>query len=132
MKKKLTKWNMTFQAMCILLGAIVGLTLFYVVKGDFNISVLFGFFVGAILLTTMNFIKVRIKKDATPDVDERIMNNMLKYFSMLSYLLIGLSIIGLTIATLSGIEQISISLLWIPLIIYLSLSGFGAFIVSRR
>lgn len=123
---------MTFQAIFILLGAIAGLTLVYVVKGDFNISVLFGFFVGAILLTTMNFIKVRIKKDATPDVDERIMNNMLKYFSILSYLLIGFSIIGLMIATLSGIEQISISLLWIILIIYLSLSGLGAFIVSRR
>lgn len=132
MKKKRIKWNMTFQAICILLGAIVGLSIIYIVNGDFNFSVLLGFTVGAILLITMNIVKVRIKKDTTPDVDERTMNHMLKYFTILSYSFSGLLIIGLFIATLNGIEHISISLLWILLLVFLSLSGFGAFIVSRK
>lgn len=132
MKKKIQKWNMAFQAIVIMLGAIVGLSIVYFVKGEFYFSVLLGFLAGAGILIVINIIKVCIKNDRTPDADERTIKNMLKFFVFSSHLFIGLLLVALSISTLTGIEQVSLSYLWIIIISYLWISGVGAFIVSRR
>lgn len=132
MKKKLQKWNLAFSAICGMAGAIIGLIIFYIVKGEFNFSSLLGFLTASAILIIINVIKVLLKKDKTPETDERTIRNMRKYFLYTSHIFIGMLFIALGVITLIGIESISITSLWIIIIAYLWFNGIGGIIVSRR
>lgn len=62
MKKKLQKWDLAFIAVFIVLGSTIGLTIIYVITGEFNLSSLLGFLTGATILIIINIIKVLINK----------------------------------------------------------------------
>lgn len=132
MKKKLQKWNLTFMAVCGMLGAMIGLIIIYAITGEFNFSSLLGFLTAAAILIIINVIKVLVKKDNTPETDERTRKNMLKFLLYASHIFIGTLFIALGIITILGIESISITYLWIIIIAYLWFSGIGGFIVSRK
>ncbi|SHG71297.1 hypothetical protein [Ornithinibacillus halophilus] len=131
-KKKIQKWNLAFMAVCTMVGVLLGLTLIYIVKGQFNFSVLLGALTASAILIIINVIKVHLKKDRTPETDERTVKNLLKFYVYSSHIFLGLLFVALGIITLVGIENISITYLWILIIAYLWISGIGALVVSRR
>lgn len=132
MKKILQKWNLAFIAVCTVLGSIIGLTIIYLTTGKFNVSSLLGFLTGATILLVINIIKVLIKKDETPETDERIKKNLMIYLLYSSHIFIGLLFLALTLISFLGFETVSLTYLWIIIIAYLWISGIGGFIVSRR
>lgn len=132
MKKILQKWNLAFSAICGVLGAFIGLTIIYTTTGKFDISLVLGVLAGATIIIVINFIKVLIKKDETPETDERIKKNLIIYLLYSSHIFIGLLFLALTLISFLGFETVSLTYLWIIIIAYLWISGIGGFIVSRR
>lgn len=132
MRKDSEKWNVTFRAINVLAGIILGLTIVYIIKEEFNLNVLLGALTGIILLIVVNVMKVRLKSDRTPDTDERIQKNLLKFHLFSSHIFIGLLFFALCISMFIGIGKISTIYLWSIIIVYICFSGIGAWIVSRR
>src|SRR5690625_4860584 len=132
MKQILQKWNLAFSAICGVLGAFIGLTIIYTTTGKFDISLVLGVLAGATIIIVINFIKVLIKKDETPETDERIKKNLIIYLLYSSHIFIGLLFLALTLISFLGFETVSLTYLWIIIIAYLWISGIGGFIVSRR
>jgi small-conductance mechanosensitive channel len=131
-KKNTGKWNLTVRTISILIGAMLGLSLVYIIQNEANLNVLLGALTAALVLIGINVIKVKKKKDVVPDSDERTVRNVLTYFLISTHLLLGLSFLALGIISLMGVEFVPVVSLWIIIIVYLLLSGIGAFIVSRR
>ncbi|WP_010271461.1 hypothetical protein [Paenibacillus senegalensis] len=132
MRKNMEKWNLTFRAINVLVGVILGLSIVYFIKEEFNLSILLGALTGTVILTVTNIMKALLKRDRTPDTDERTEKNMLKFYLFSSHIFIGLLFIALCISSFLGIEEILTVYLWIIIIAYICFSGIGAFIVSRR
>ncbi|GIQ63405.1 hypothetical protein PACILC2_19730 [Paenibacillus cisolokensis] len=132
MQKNMGKWNLTFRAISILAGAVLGLTLVYIIQEGVNLSVLLGALTATIILIVINVIKVRMQNDTIPDTDERTVKNVLKFFVFSSHILLGILFIALSMISFMGVKLVPISYLWIIIIGYLLIMGIGAFIVSRR
>jgi len=126
------KWNLTFRAINMLVGVILGLTIVYIIKEEFDLNVLLGAITGIVILIVINVIKIWLKRDRTPDTDERIQKNMLTFHLFSSHIFIGILFVALCISMFIGIKYISTIYLWIIIIAYICFSGIGAFIVSRR
>lgn len=126
------KWHLTFRAVRILVGFVLGLTLVSVIRGEFNLSVLLGAIAAVCILFIANLIKIRMQKDGLPETDERIKNNILKLFVFSSQIFIGLTFISLSIMMFTNVEAVALSYLWIIMISYLLITGIGAFIVSKK
>ena len=132
MRKKLQKWGLAVMAVFSMIGAILGITLVYIFRGHFNISALLGAFAGTMILIMINIIKVSLKKNTLPEVDERTVKNISTFFLYSSHIFLLLLLIALTIITLMGGDSIQIIHLWIGIFAYLWISGIGALIVYRR
>lgn len=132
MKKNAGKWNLMFRSISILVGAILGLSLLYIIQNEANLSVLLGASTATLILIGINVIKIRMKDDAIPDSDERTVKNVLTFSFISTYLLLGLSFIALSIISFMGVKFVSVGHLWIIIMVYLLITGIGAFIVSRR
>ena len=63
MKKMFQKWFLAFMGASVLVGSILGLTLMYFIKGQFNFSVLLGALTGAAILIIINVIIIHLIKD---------------------------------------------------------------------
>lgn len=132
MKKTLQQWNLAFMALFGIFGTLIGMTIIYFTTGKFDISLLLGALTGATIFIVINIVKVLIKKDKLPETDERIRKNIMKYLLYSSHIFIGVLFLTLTLVTFLGFESISLTYLWIIIIVYLWISGIGGFIVSRR
>lgn len=129
MKTKIyQRWVFSFTAVFGLVGMVLG----QLIQGEFNFSVALGAVTGALFIFILELIKNRIKRDKTPDFDERTKHNMLKYYTIIAHVFIGIALLLLAIVTSSGTEQISINYLWIFITAYLLISGIGALFVSRK
>nr|WP_319489475.1 hypothetical protein [uncultured Caproiciproducens sp.] len=62
MKKKIRKWYLAMMGGCAMVGSILGLTLIYLIKGQFNFSVLLGALAGTVILVLINVAIVHLKK----------------------------------------------------------------------
>lgn len=127
-KKKYQQWNVTIASTGGLIGMVIGTVIF---KGV-DWSAILGAFAGFFIIFMGNFFYVRSKKDKTPEVDERTINNMRKYYAIIANLFLGVLFLLLAAVTYMGYDQITISYLWIFVVSYMLISGIGAFIVSRR
>ncbi|MCT4793380.1 MULTISPECIES: hypothetical protein [Exiguobacterium] len=58
----MTNGKIALRVLGVLIGAIVGLLIVYEAKGTFDVSVLLGFVVGALIFALINIIWVRIKR----------------------------------------------------------------------
>ncbi|MEO4052282.1 hypothetical protein [Solibacillus sp. CAU 1738] len=132
MKMQIQKWNLAFVAVSTVIGGLLGQTIIYSIKGEFSFSVILGFLTGATILIVINIIKIYLKKDKTPDIDERTRNNVLNFLVFSSNIFLGLLFVALSIISIIGMESIAIKNLWIIMIAYLWIIGIGAFIVRRR
>lgn len=73
--KKYAQWNFTIASTIGLAGMIIGTLIF----SGLDWSALLGSLIAFLLIFTGNFIQIRSKKDKTPEIDERTINNMRKY-----------------------------------------------------
>ena len=129
---KINKWSLSFRVIYVLIGALAGMLIYYLVKGKFDMSLFLGVLAGIAILIIFNVIKVLRKKDRVPEADERTVNNLLKFFTFLSNIYILVLFGSLAIITLIEIETIQITYLWLVLIAYLLISSIGSLIISRR
>ncbi|RNF39377.1 hypothetical protein [Planococcus salinus] len=127
-KKKYAQWNITIASTGGLAGVIIGTLIFSGVDWSAILGALSGF----LLIFIGNLIYVKSKKDKTPEVDERTINNMRKYYAIIANVFLGVLFLALAAITYMGHDQVSISYLWIFVIAYMLISGVGALIVSRR
>ncbi|WP_026828341.1 hypothetical protein [Exiguobacterium artemiae] len=58
----MTNGKIVLRVLGILIGAIVGLLIVYEAKGTFDVSVLIGFVVGALIFALINIIWVRVRR----------------------------------------------------------------------
>lgn len=130
--KLITKWSTYFIISSTLIGAILGSFLIYYFQGEFPYEVLNGGLIATIILTVVEVIKQKRKKNNLPEVDERVIRNIFRFFTYLSHIFLGLLFITLGIFTLLGIESISIFYLWLFFISYIWISGIGSFIIMRK
>ncbi|MFD1032527.1 hypothetical protein [Metaplanococcus flavidus] len=127
-KKKYQQWNITIASTGGFVGVIIGTFIF----SGVDWSAVLGALSGLIMIFIGNLIYVKSKKDKTPEVDERTINNMRKYYAIIANLFLGALFLILVAMTYLGYDQIAISYLWIFVIAYMLISGIGALIVSRR
>lgn len=127
-KKKYQQWGFTIAATGGLVGVIIGTLIF----SGVDWSAILGAFTGFAVIFLINLFYVRSKKDKTPEVDERTINNVRKYYAIIGNVFLGVLFLALAAFTYMGHDQISISYLWIFIIAYMLISGIGALIVSRR
>ncbi|MEK4948073.1 MULTISPECIES: hypothetical protein [Carnobacterium] len=130
--KLITKWSTYFIISSTLIGSILGSFLIYYFQGEFPYEVLNGGLIATIILTVVEVIKQKRKKNNLPEVDERVIRNIFRFFTYLSHIFLGLLFITLGIFTLLGIESISIFYLWLFFISYIWISGIGSFIIMRK
>ena len=130
--QQLTKWVPYYLITCTFLGAVLGSFLIYYFQGEFPYEVLNGGLIATIILTVVEVIKQKRKKNNLPKVDERVIRNIFRFFTYLSHIFLGLLFITLGIFTLLGIESISIFYLWLFFISYIWISGIGSFIIMRK
>ncbi|MCM3741497.1 hypothetical protein M3210_14580 [Oceanobacillus luteolus] len=128
MKQRISKWILTFGA----IGALIGMTLGQLITGTLNLSGLLGSLSGVLLFFIIDLIRNRMKKDNTPDIDERTRYNMIRYYVYASNIFIGVAFLLLAIVTFVGMEQVSVYYLWIMIFVYFIISGIGAVVVSRK
>lgn len=130
--KILEKWTPFFIIACTLIGAGLGSFLVYFFEGEFSYEVLSGGLIAAIILTVIEIIKQKRKKDNIPEADERVARNIFHFFAYTSHIFLAVLFIALSVFTLLGNESISILYLWIFAFSYIWIAGIGALIIKKR
>ncbi|RWR12599.1 hypothetical protein [Siminovitchia fortis] len=131
-RRILEKWTPFFIITCTFIGAVLGSFLFYFFQGEFPYEVLTGGFVATIILTVIQVIKQKRKKDNLPEADERVIHNVFRFFAYSSHISLASLFVALAVFTLLGYESISILYLWIFFFSYIWIVGIGALIIKRR
>lgn len=101
-------------------------------QGEFPYDVFAGGLVATIILTIIQVIKQKRKKDNLPEADERVIHNVFRFFAYASHLSLAILFIALAVFTLLGNESISILYLWIFFFSYIWIFGIGAILIKRR
>ena len=128
----LEKWVPYFMIAFITIGALIGSAVIYYLQGDVPYEVIAGFVVASLMLTIIQMVKQKFKKNRLPEVDERVAKNVSKFFAYSSHITLGLVVVGLAVVTAMGDEAISIYYLWVLFFLYLWVVGIGTFILKRR
>lgn len=128
----LEKWTPFFIIACTFIGAVLGSFLVYLFQGEFPYEVLTAGSIVAIILTIVEMIKQKRKKDNLPAADERTIRNIFRFFAYASHIFLAILFIALAGFTLLGNESISIYYLWIFFFSYIWIVGVGALILKRR
>ena len=126
------KWMPFFIIMCTFIGSVLGSLLFYFFQGEFPYEVLFSGLLAAVILTIIHVIKQRRKNNNLPEADERVIQNMFRFFAYVSHIFLAILFIALPIFTLLGNESISILYIWIFFFAYIWTLGIGTLLVKRR
>ncbi|MCG1008944.1 hypothetical protein J4760_02630 [Salinicoccus sp. ID82-1] len=115
-----------------LIGTILGSLLAYFFQGEFPYDVLAGGLFASTILTVIQIIRMKSKKDNVPEADERVARNIARYFLYTSHIFLAILFIALAVFTLLDYEALPILYLWIFFFAYIGLSGIGGLIVKRR
>lgn len=130
--KILAKRTPFFIITCTFIGAVLGSFLVYFIQDEFPYEVLTGGLVATVILTIIEVIKQKRKKDNLPEADERVIHNVFRFFAYASHISLAIIFIALGVFTLLGNESISIFYLWIFFFSYIWIVGIGALIIKRR
>lgn len=76
----LEKWTPFFIIVCTFTGAVLSSFLVYYFQGEFPYEVFTGGFIAAIILTVIQVVKQRRKKNNLPEADERVIHNVFRFF----------------------------------------------------
>ncbi|MGX4668387.1 hypothetical protein JNUCC74_04130 [Cerasibacillus sp. JNUCC 74] len=131
-KRILEKWTPFFIIACTFIGGVLGSFLAYFFQGEFPYDVLTGSLAATIILTVIQVIKQKRKKDNLPEADERVIRNVFRFFAYASHITLAILFVALTVLTLLGNESISILYLWIFFFAYIWIVGIGGFFIKRR
>ena len=126
------KWALTLHGIIVFLTFLVINVITYLVKGDFRLGSLLGSLTGLTIIALINGIYVYYKRVKTPEIDERVRNNMIKYIAYASQIVFILFMVILTVVSFMGIKSISNFYLWIGVWVYMFIMGIGAMIVKFR
>lgn len=129
--KKYEKYMPFFIIGGIFLGFVLGPILLYLFKGEFRYDGLIGGGVSCLILTIVVVIRRKLKKHNIPEVDERIKNNMIKFFFYASQIFLAILFLSLSLISLAGEESIRLVYLWILFFSYLLVTGIGSLIVRK-
>lgn len=116
----------------IVVGFTLGSFLVYFMKGIFPYEVLAGSVVMALVLMFVEWFKRKRKNNRLPEADERVIQNISRYFAYTSHVFLAILFIGLAVLTLLENETISLTYLWVFAFAYLFIASVGGFIVKRR
>jgi len=130
--KQSDKWNLAFRASNVLIGALLGLALIYVIQNEVNWSVLLGALTAALILAGINVIKVRMTRGSFPNSNEGTDKHVLKFCFISSHILLGVLFIALSILNFLGVEEVSTSILWCVMIGYVLINGIVIIVISRK
>ena len=128
----LERWAPFYIILCTLIGAVLGSFLFYFFQGEFPYEVLLSGIAATIILTIIQLIKQKRKKDNLPEADERVIHNMFRFFAFTSHITLAILFISLGVFTLLGNESISLLYLWIVFFAYIWIVGIGTLIIKGR
>lgn len=131
-RKTLEKWTPFFIIICTFIGAVLGSFLVYTFQGKFPYEVLTGGLVATIILTVIQVIKQKHKRDKLPEADERVIHNVFRFFAYTSHISLAILFVALGVFTLLGSESFSILYLWLFFFAYIWIVGIGALIIKRR
>lgn len=132
MKKHLQPWVWTIVGSIGFIASLLVKTIIYLFTGEFDFSGLLGLLTGLFIIIIINIIIVKTKKDKTPSIDERTLNNIKKFYAISPHIYLGIIIIGLIILSIMGMEVISITYLWAAVMLYLLLSGIGSLVIHLK
>lgn len=130
--KLMEKWAPYFTIACTLLGTMLGTFLVYVFQDTFPYEVLAGGLTGALILIGIQLVKQQTKRDRTPEVDERTIRNLFRFYAIASFSFLGLLFVSLAALTLLGNESVPLLYLWLFFFSYIWFIGIGAIITKRR
>lgn len=128
----LKKWYPFLIITFTVIGAILGAFLYYLYQGEFPYEVVVGGLIAAVILTVIEVIKRKRKKDNVPEADERVIHNMFRFSAYVSHIYLAVLFISLPIFLLSGNESIPLLYLWIFFFSYIWIVGIGTLIIKRR
>ncbi|WP_339184240.1 hypothetical protein [Oceanobacillus sp. FSL W7-1293] len=131
MKKHLQPWVWTIVGSIGFIASLLVKTIIYLFTSEFDFSGLLGLLTGLFIII-INIIIVKTKKDKTPSIDERTLNNIKKFYAISPHIYLGIIIIGLIILSIMGMEVISITYLWAAVMLYLVLSGIGSLVIHLK
>jgi len=128
------KWTLAIGGVTVFLGMLLGQFIKVFIGRDdaFAIEALLGVLPVSLILIVINIIQVKRKKDNTPEMDERIMKNILKFQTFASQIFIGFLFASLIIITYLNVESVPISILWTIILIYMCLYGIGTLVVKGK
>ncbi|MDM8101822.1 MULTISPECIES: hypothetical protein [Oceanobacillus] len=132
MNKHLQPWVWTVVGSIGFITSLLVKTIIYLFTGQFDFSGLLGLLAGLFIIIIINIIIVKTKKDKTPSIDERTLNNIKKFYAISPHIYLGIIIIGLIILSIKGMEVISITYLWAAVMLYLVLSGIGSLVIHLK
>ncbi|MDQ0207401.1 hypothetical protein [Alkalicoccobacillus murimartini] len=128
----LEKWMPFFIITCTLIGAVLGSFLYYLFQGEFPYEVVMSGLIITVIFTVIEVIKQKRKKDKVPEADERVIQNISRYFAYISHGSLAIIFISLAGFTLIGQESFPILYLWILFFAYIWIVGIGTLIIKRR
>lgn len=126
------RWALFFIIACTFMGAVLGSIFIYLFQGEFPYEVLTTGLVVAVVLTVIEVIKQKRKRDNLPDADERVIRNVFRFFAYVSHIFLAILFIALAAFTLLEKESISIFYLWLFFFSYIWVVGIGTLIIKRR
>ncbi|GIO20574.1 hypothetical protein J18TS1_36740 [Oceanobacillus oncorhynchi subsp. incaldanensis] len=132
MNKHLQPWVWAVVGSIGFITSLLVKTIIYLFTGQFDFSGLLGLLAGLFIIIIINIIIVKTKKDKTPSIDERTLNNIKKFYAISPHIYLGIIIIGLIILSIKGMEVISITYLWAAVMLYLVLSGIGSLVIHLK
>lgn len=130
--KRIAKWVPYYLITCTFLGAFLGSFLIYYFQGEFPYEVLTSGLIAVLILTIIQVVKQKQKKDTVPEIDERVIRNIFHFFAYTGHVFTGILFISLGVFTLLGKESISIFYLWILFFSYIWIAGIGVLIIKRK
>lgn len=132
-KKKPYQWKSPYGPLLVqLFGTIIGLGLLHFFVKELNYDVIIGPSIVFIIYFLIIYRKKKKKKENVPEIDERVINNMFRFYSCTAHAFIMILFLFLAILTLLKIETIPIMYVWIFGFIYMAITGIGNLYIKNH
>lgn len=129
--EKFEKWMIFFIIACTFIGAVLGTLLLYIFQGELRYEIIIGALISSIILMVIEVIKRKVRKGNIPEADERVIQNIFKFFAYTSHIFLAILFLALGAFTLLGRDSIPMIYLWILFFAYIWIAGIGGVIIKK-